>query len=51
MAMNIENDIKTELFTYLDDLEDRDMFLCALEECGVDNWEWYDEAKEKYNEY
>lgn len=31
-------------------LQDRDDKLRALENGGVDNWEWYDEAMSGYNE-
>ena len=51
LAMDVDNDTKTKLFNYLDELEDRDLFLTALENSGVDNWEWYGEAQDLYEEY
>ena len=33
-----------------EDLLERSAFLAALEDSGVDNWEWYDEAVNTYNE-
>lgn len=33
-----------------DELLDKAMFLYALESCGVDNWDYYDMAKEMYRE-
>lgn len=51
LAMDIDNDTKTKLFNYLDELEDRDLFLCALQNSGVDNWEWYGEAQDLYEKY
>ena len=35
--------------TEYDRLLDRDMFLDCLEACGVDNWEWYDDAIQDYD--
>lgn len=51
LAMDIDNNKKTKLLNYLDGLEDRDLFLTALENSGVDNWEWYGEAQELYEKY
>ncbi|MBU2061727.1 MAG: hypothetical protein KKH44_07770 [Bacteroidetes bacterium] len=35
--------------TRLQELEDAEAKLSALECGGVDNWEWYDQAMEQYN--
>lgn len=51
LAMDVDNDTKTKLFNYLDELENRDLFLTALENSGVDNWEWYGEAQDLYEKY
>lgn len=51
LAMDVDNDTKTKLFNYLDELENRDLFLTALENSGVDNWEWYEEAQDLYEKY
>lgn len=51
LAMDVDSNTKTKLFNYLDELEDRDLFLCALQNSGVDNWEWYEEAQELYEKY
>lgn len=51
LAMDVDNDTKARLFNYLDKLEDRDLFLCALQNSGVDNWEWYGEAQDLYEKY
>lgn len=39
------------LINELDSLYDDNLFLRALESNGVDNWEWYNEAVHKYNEW
>ena len=51
LAMDVDNDTKTKLFNYLDELEDSNLFLCALQNSGVDNWEWYGEAQDLYEQY
>jgi lactate dehydrogenase-like 2-hydroxyacid dehydrogenase len=33
----------------LRELEDSELKLTALEQAGVDNWDWYDDAMEEYN--
>ena len=35
----------------MDELEDGDLFLCALQNSGVDNWEGYGDAQELYEKY
>jgi len=51
LAMQGNNNTKTELFKYLDNLEDDELFLKALQNEGVDNWEGYEAAQERYKEY
>ena len=51
LAMQVDNNTKMELFNYLDNVEDSDLFLTALQNSGVDNWECYDEAVELYESY
>lgn len=51
LAMQVDNSIKTELFKYLDELEDDSLRLLALINSGVDNWEHYDEAQDLYEIY
>ncbi len=46
LAMQIDNNTKTQLFNYLDELEERERWLCVLEAAGVDNWEGYEYAQE-----
>lgn len=50
LAMNIENEKKTELFKYLDELEDNNLFLECLQSAGVDNWIGYSDAQDEYRE-
>lgn len=40
-----------EMKRQIADLEDRDLWLCSLEEAGVDNWEGWDMACEIYHTY
>ena len=49
--MEIENDKKTELLKYLDELQDDSLKLLAFVNSGVDNWEYYDEAIDLYEKY
>lgn len=51
LAMQIDNNTKTQLFNYLDKLEERDLWLSALENAGVDNWEGYEYAQELMEEW
>lgn len=51
LAMQIDNNTKTQLFNYLDELEERDIWLSALENAGVDNWEGYEYAQELMEEW
>ena len=51
LAMEIENDKKTELLKYLDELQDDSLKLLAFVNSGVDNWEYYDEAIDLYEKY
>lgn len=51
LAMQIDNDTKTQLFSYLDELEERELWLCALEAAGVDNWSGYEYAQKIIEEY
>ena len=51
LAMQIENDKKTELLKYLDELQDDSLRLLAFINSGIDNWEYYDEAIDLYEEY
>lgn len=48
---NYDNDQIDEMLDYLRNLQDNSLFLDALINSGVDNWEWYDEAVNLYNEY
>ena len=36
------------ILDYIEELEDRDKKLSALEQGGVDNWEWYEESLQDY---
>lgn len=51
LAMQIDNNTKTQLFNYLDELEERERWLCALEAAGVDNWSGYEYAQEVIEEW
>ena len=51
LAMQIDNNTKTQLFNYLDKLEERERWLCALEAAGVDNWSGYEYAHEVIEEW
>lgn len=51
LAMQIDNNTKTQLFNYLDELEERDIWLSALENAGVNNWEGYEYAQELMEEW
>lgn len=51
LAMQVDNNTKTQLFNYLDELEERDIWLSALENAGVDNWEGYEYAQELMEEW
>ena len=44
-------DYIVELEERIDQLEDDSLKLQCLEESGVDNWSWYDEAMELYRKY
>lgn len=46
-----DSDQQDEMLEYIRALEDDSLFLNALINSGVDNWEWYDEAVNLYNEY
>lgn len=46
-----DSDQQNEMLEYIRALEDDSLFLNALINSGVDNWEWYDEAINLYNEY
>lgn len=46
-----DSDQQNEMLEYIRALEDDSLFLNALINSGVDNWEWYDEAIDLYNEY
>jgi len=35
----------------IEQLEEDSRFLCALEGCGIDNWEWYERAKDMIKEW
>lgn len=50
LAMKIDNKDKTELFNYLDKLEENSNFLCCLQNAGVDNWDGYEYAQELMEE-
>jgi hypothetical protein len=45
---NIDGMIVEGLVSELERLIDRDNKLTALENAGVDNWEWYGDALEEY---
>lgn len=42
------NEEKMIILDYIEELEDRDKKLSALEQGGVDNWEWYSESLQDY---
>lgn len=42
------NEEKITILDYIEELEDRDKKLTALELGGVDNWEWYSESLQDY---
>lgn len=42
------NEEKVAILDYIEELEDRDKKLTALEFGGVDNWEWYSESLQDY---
>lgn len=42
------NEEKMIILDYIEELEDRDKKLSALEQGGVDNWEWYEESLQDY---
>ena len=44
-----DSDQQDEMLEYIQTLEDNSLFLKALINSGVDNWECYDEAIELYN--
>ena len=44
-----DSDQQDEMLEYIQMLEDNSLFLRALINSGVDNWEYYDEAVELYN--
>lgn len=44
-----DSDQQDEMLEYIQTLEDNSLFLRALINSGVDNWECYDEAIELYN--
>lgn len=48
MKLSISNDDKKVLLNYIEELENRDEKLSALEAGGVDNWEWYAESLSDY---
>lgn len=48
---NYDNDQIDEMLDYLRNLRDNSLFLDALINSGVNNWEWYDDAVDLYNEY
>lgn len=48
---NYDNDQQDEMLDYLRNLRDNSLFLDALINSGVNNWEWYDDAVDLYNEY
>jgi len=50
LAMQVENDIKTKLFNYLDQLEEDSNFLNCLRQVGVDNWSGYEDAQDLLEE-
>ena len=39
---------KVVILDYIEELEDRDKKLSALEQGGVNNWEWYEESLQDY---
>ena len=41
---NISAKDQMMIINYINNLENRDAILCALEAGGVDNWEWYGES-------
>ena len=48
LAMQVDNDTKTKLFNYLDQLEEDSNFLNCLRQAGVDNWEGYEDAQDLF---
>lgn len=42
------NEEKMIILDYIEELKDRDKKLSALEQGGVDNWEWYEESLQDY---
>lgn len=50
LAMQVDNDTKTKLFNYLDNLVEDSNFLNCLRQAGVDNWEGYEYAQELLEE-
>ncbi len=50
LAMQVDNDTKTKLFNYLDNLIENNIFLDCLKSSGVDNWEGYEDAQELFEE-
>lgn len=40
-----------EIQAYLEQLDYDSLFLEALQQAGVDNWEWYDEACNLFEEW
>lgn len=50
LAMQVDNDTKTKLFNYLDNLVEDSNFLNCLRQAGVDNWGGYEYAQELLEE-
>ena len=50
LAMQVDNNTKTKLFNYLDQLEEDSNFLNCLRQAGVDNWDGYEYAQELLDE-
>jgi len=50
LAMQVDNDTKTKLFNYLDNLVEDSNFLNCLRQAGVDNWNGYEDAQELFEE-